>query len=148
MCKLYIYQIFWHRTRPDPTYPRRRILWPNPTRRDSWVDPPTRVQLCLYMPLTLDRPFQLLYFDIERMRVLAGMCFCLQSVKRWIVSLCYCWNFAEESCSSDIQIASWWRRAVMTLYTRTTWLTSPLHTRSVSVVSVVNYLSTVIIFEH
>ena len=33
---------FWHWTRPNPTHPRRRILWPDPTRpnpTNGWTRP-------------------------------------------------------------------------------------------------------------
>ena len=58
--------------------------------------------------------------------------FSLQSIKQLTLICCYCVDFAEESCSSGIQIASWWKRAAMTSYTQTIWRILPLHIRNVS----------------
>jgi len=39
-----IMRYFWYWT-PNPTHQWKKILWPNPTQPDPWMDP-TRVQLC------------------------------------------------------------------------------------------------------
>ena len=51
-CKLHIYYIFvtLDPTRPDPSYPRRRILCPNPVQPDPWMDQPDQCPSLGHVP--------------------------------------------------------------------------------------------------